>query len=88
MRIRRQQGNHEPLADRGIGLLPTDQALLTSRQAADALKISARTLSYWTAGRRPRLSYVKLGKAKRFIAADIIRFIEKHRVRAVYRCRS
>jgi hypothetical protein len=81
MRIRRQQKNHELLADPGIGLLPTDRALLTSRETADALKISARTLSYWTAGRRPRLSYVKLGKTKRFVVADVLRFIEEHKVR-------
>ena len=60
-----------------------DRRLLTSEETAAALRISPRTLSYWTTGRRPRLPYVKLGKAKRFVAADIIRFIEEHKIRAV-----
>ena len=61
--------------------LPGDQNLVTSKEVAAALKVSPRTLSYWTTGRRPRMPYVKLGKAKRFVAADVLHFIEEHKVR-------
>jgi hypothetical protein len=71
-----------PLAEDPATPMPADRRLLTSLETAAALKVSPRTLSYWTTGRRPRLPYVKLGKAKRFVAADIIHFIEKHRIRA------
>jgi hypothetical protein len=59
----------------------SDNELITKRETAAWLKVCPRTIDYWTAGARPRLAYVKLGKAKRFLAADIIRFIENHRVR-------
>ena len=62
--------------------MPVDRALLTSRETAEALKVSARTLAYWTTGRKPRLNFVKLGKAKRFVVADVLQFIEEHTVRA------
>jgi hypothetical protein len=55
--------------------------LITKGETAAWLKVCPRTIDYWTAGPRPRLPYVKFGKAKRFLAADIVRFIEKHRVR-------
>lgn len=68
-----------------IGALPADRALLTARQTAAALNVSVRTLAYWTArrprGRKPRLDFVKLGKAIRFVAGDVLEFIEKHKVR-------
>ena len=81
MPIRGQQNDYELSGDLRIGPLPVDRALLTSRETAHILKISPRTLAYWTAGRRPRLCYVKLGKAKRFVIADVLRFIEEHKVR-------
>ena len=69
-----------------IGALPADRALLTARQTAAALNVSVRTLAYWTArrprGRRPRLNFVKLGKATRFVVSDVLQFIEEHKVRA------
>ena len=69
-----------------IGALPADRALLTAKQAAAALNVSLRTLAYWTArrprGRKPRLNFVKLGKATRFVVSDVLQFIEKHKVRA------
>ena len=70
------------LAEGSATAMPADR-LLTSQETAAALNVSPRTLSYWTTGRRPRLPYVKLGRAKRFIAADIIRFIDKHTIRGV-----
>jgi hypothetical protein len=63
--------------------MPADRTLLTSHETAKVLRISSRTLSYWTAGGRPRLCYVKLGKAKRFVVADVLRFIEERKIRSV-----
>src|SRR5437773_5155469 len=70
------------LAESSATAMPADRRLMTSRETAAALKVSPRTLSYWTTGRRPRLPYVKLGRAKRFIAADVIHFIDEHTIRA------
>lgn len=68
-----------------LGGFPPERVLLSSRQVATALGIKKRTLAYWTAtrrGKRPRLSFVKLGKAKRFIAADVLQFIDRLKVRS------
>ena len=62
-----------------LGALPLECALLTSRQTAAALKISRRTLLYWTQGRRPKIPFVKLGTSKRFVVADVLRVIEERR---------
>jgi hypothetical protein len=65
-----------------LGALPLEQALLTPLQTAAALKISPRTLLYWTQrrGRRgPKIPFVKLGKAKRFVVADVLRIIQERR---------
>ena len=73
-----------PAADE-LGGFPPERVLLTSRQVATALAIKKRTLAYWTVtgrGRRPRLSFVKLGKAKRFIAADVLEFIDRLKIRS------
>jgi len=63
-----------------------DLRLITTRELAAALHVSARSLAYWTkpgpGERRPRLSYVKLGKAKRFVVADVLRFIEERKISA------
>jgi hypothetical protein len=64
--------------------IPEDRRLVTTKEAAIALRVSLRTLAYWTkpqpGKRRPRLSYVKLGKAKRFVVADILRFIDERKI--------
>ena len=73
-----------PAADQ-IGDYPVQRILLTSRQVATALGIKERTLKYWTAtkrGRRPRLNFVKLGKAKRFELLDVLQFIDRLKVRS------
>ena len=62
-----------------------DDELLTKREAAAELKISLRTVDYWTAGSNPRLPYVKFGNEKRFIRGDLRRFIAAHKVGAPYR---
>lgn len=61
---------------------PANAVLLTPSETAAALNVCLRTLNYWTSGRRPRLPYVKLGKSKRFVAADVQRFIEEHKIAA------
>jgi hypothetical protein len=66
-----------------LGALPLERALLTPRQTAAALKISRRTLLYWTDKRRrrgPKIPFVKLGKSKRFVVADLLRVIEERRI--------
>jgi hypothetical protein len=79
--MRKLEQRHEG-PRRADASLPQNCVLLTSNETANILKVSRRTLDYWTAGKRPRLSYVKLGKAKRFIEADIARLIETHKVKA------
>ena len=71
------------LRDRCAKMRDRFDQLMTKRETAAWLRVSLRTVDYWTAGPAPRLPYVKFGKAKRFVAQDIVRFIEKHRVRAV-----
>lgn len=68
-----------------VGDYPLQRVLLNSRQVCAALGIKERTLKYWTAtkrGKRPRLSFVKLGKAKRFEAGTILEFIDRMKVRS------
>ena len=72
-----------------LGALPLERALLTPRQTAAALKISRRTLLYWTPmgspkkGRRrrgPKIPFVMLGGRKRFVVADVLRFLEERKI--------
>ena len=66
-----------------LGALPLERALLTPRQTAAAIKISRRTLVYWTDKRRrggPKIPYVMLGKSKRFVVADVLRVIEERKI--------
>jgi excisionase family DNA binding protein len=67
------------VSQRDLGALPLERALLTPRQTAAALKISRRTLLYWTHGRRPKIPFVKLGRSKRFVVADVLRLIEERK---------
>jgi predicted DNA-binding transcriptional regulator AlpA len=87
MRKKRQAALREILVQsEETGAMPADRALLTAQQTAAALNVSVRTLAYWTArrprGRKPRLNFVKLGKATRFVVSDVLQFIEKHKVSA------
>lgn len=70
-----------------LGALPLERALLTPRQTAAALKISRRTLLYWTGKskkgsrrRRPKIPFVMLGGRKRFVVADVLRFLEERKI--------
>jgi Helix-turn-helix domain len=72
------------LSQGDLGALPLERALLTPRQTAAALKVSRRTLLYWTEqrGRRgPKIPFMKLGKSKRFVVADVLRMIEERKIR-------
>jgi hypothetical protein len=71
------------LSQGDLGALPLERALLTPRQTAAALKVSRRTLLYWTKkGRRrgPKIPFVMLGKSKRFVVADVLAVIEERRI--------
>jgi len=72
-----------------IGAFPLERALLTPRQTAAALKISRRTLLYWTPTgnpkngsrrRGPKIPFVMLGGRKRFVVADVLRFLEERKI--------
>lgn len=72
-------------SDADTGAIPREQALATPAQVRAALNISERTLFRLTAhrGRRkPKLTFVKLGKLKRFEVATVLAFIEQQKVRA------
>jgi predicted DNA-binding transcriptional regulator AlpA len=53
------------------------QQLLTEKQAAEMLSVSATTLATWRCKRRYALPFVRLGSARaiRYRASDIIAFI-------------
>ena len=71
--------------DEDIGKFPRNRSLATPEQVRAALNISERTLFRLTAhrGRRkPKLDFVKLGKAKRFEVAAVLAFIKERTVRA------
>jgi hypothetical protein len=65
-----------------LGHFPPHQALLTPRQTANALKVSERTLRYWTSTRPPRLSFVKIGKTRRYVLGDVLAAIENFKIAA------
>jgi hypothetical protein len=54
---------------------------LSKTEAAKYLGICERTLDYWTDQKPPRVGYVKLGHAKRFVLGDLQRFTEEHTVK-------
>jgi excisionase family DNA binding protein len=52
--------------------------LLNTKEAADALGLSERTLERWrVTGGGPR--YVKVGRAVRYLLADLIEWVEERR---------
>ena len=75
------------ISHKDLGALPLEQALLTPSQTAAALNISRRTLIYWTGKpkkgsrrRGPKIPFVTLGGRKRFVVADVLRFIEERKI--------
>lgn len=56
---------------------PIPRLLLTPRQAAEALGLSARTL--WTLTKAGRIPAVKLDRAVRYAVADLQDFIEQNK---------
>jgi helix-turn-helix protein len=65
-----------------LASLPADQTLLTAPEAARIAKISPRLVYKYSEGHPPKLSYVRFGRAKRFILSDLLRFIEKQTVKS------
>ena len=66
-----------------IGDFPPERALLTPKQVCAALQISPRTLLHWKKNRSrrtPRIAFVKLGRATRYVVADVLRIIEEGKV--------
>ena len=54
--------------------------LMTIRQAADALSISAWTLRKWLAAKPPKLEFVRLGRRIAVAEDALQRFIDRSRV--------
>jgi len=52
------------------------QALLTPQQVAALLQIPQTTLAVWRSTGRVKLRFVKVGRAVRYLAADVDAFIE------------
>ena len=65
-----------------LASLPANQTLLTAPEAARIAKISPRLVYKLSESHPPKLSYVKFGRAKRFILGDVLRFIEKQTVKS------
>jgi DNA-binding transcriptional regulator YiaG len=80
--MRKQRKQREKPNDPDIGHFPREKALLTPRQTAGVLNITTRTLTNWSRGPRPLLESVKLGKARRYVQADVERLIEKFKIAA------
>jgi excisionase family DNA binding protein len=54
---------------------------LTSREAAELLRISIHTLNHWRiCGRGP--AFIKIGSAVRYARRDVDAWADRHRVRA------
>lgn len=51
--------------------------LLTPREAAKILGVSAQTLAVWRCERRYNLHYVKIGACVRYRRSELTRFIEQ-----------
>ena len=57
---------------------PGDQdrlALLTPRQVSDLLQVPTSTLAVWRCTGRAHLAYVKIGRAVRYLRADVERLV-------------
>lgn len=57
---------------------PITPGLLTSKQAAELLGISTRTL--WRLQAAKEIAYIKLGKSVRFDPADLAAYIQSQKV--------
>ena len=57
--------------------------LLTSKQAAQYLNISTRTLANWRSVGRPHLEYTRVGRTIRYYKSALDSYIAKHTVNSV-----
>ncbi len=58
----------------------TQNTLLTRKQAADFLGVSAGTLEVWAATKRYNLAYIKIGRLAKYRLSDLEAFIASRRV--------
>lgn len=58
------------------------QALLTDKEAAAYLNLSASTLAVWRCTKRQELPFIKLGRAVRYRQADLDKWLESQTVGA------
>lgn len=66
-------------ANRGQGNLPTNNELLSRREAAAYLGIAEQTLSIWKCTQRYALPFVKIGRLVKYRKVDLDAFIERNR---------
>lgn len=59
-------------------ILDSQQQLLTKKDLVSRHKVCERTVNYWMD--RGWLSYIKIGKAVRFVPGDVERFIQSRRI--------
>ena len=57
---------------------PSD--LLTRKEAAEYLRISASTLAIWASVKRYNLPYVKVGRSTKYRVADLEEFLRQRTV--------
>jgi hypothetical protein len=55
------------------------RVMLTQEEAADLLSISPATLATWRCTGRYDLPFVRIGRAIRYLEADVLAFINKRR---------
>lgn len=70
------QSKIKPGVSIDLGALPKS-TLLDESDAANALDVSAGTLSVWRSTGRYNLPFVKIGRRVKYRAADLLEFIER-----------
>jgi arginyl-tRNA synthetase len=79
--VRAMQRELSAEAEVALSQFPPHQVLLTPRETALALRVSERTLAYWSKGKKADLPLVKFKGATRYVLADVLAFIDRHKAR-------
>jgi len=58
----------------------TNRELLNEKQAAERLSVKPGTLQVWRSTQRVELPYIKLGRAVRYDAAELEKFLNRNTV--------
>ena len=58
----------------------TNRELLNEKQAAERLSVKPGTLQVWLSTQRVELPYIKLGRAVRYDAAELEKFLNRNTV--------